>query len=303
VDDGDRVAKGEAIFELDIQLLEQQKLNLLAQQDTVRADKVLARKRLKRQQNLNQNSFSSEDTIDALESQITRLNATLKSIQAQSQDIEIRIRKSTIYAPFNGQIQKRHIDIGAVINAGTIAFDLIDNQQLEIQVGLPLAAVNQIEIDKNYVFMQNNRAVMARAIAVLPKIDPVTQTQGVKFSVDEMSDLIPGDFVKLKMSSYQASKGFWLANSALVEGERGLWQIFVIDEEGRVNKQSVTITYPGNPNSFVVANIQSGKKVVTKGVHRLANRVAVIEQEVSNTDEKVTGGSESSEQLSIGVSQ
>lgn len=307
VDEGDKVVAGDLLFSLDTQIFDQQKAALIAQQESIKADRSLAKKRLKRQQNLNQKSFSSEDTIDALESQIDKLNASLRNLKAQAQDIDIRLNKSKIYAPFDGQIQARYIDKGAIINAGTVALDLIDNNHLEIQAGLPVRIAKDIHVNKPYQFTQNNQQVTARAQAILPKIDPVTQTQGVKFVLASDSELVPGDYIKLVLPSYQEANGFWLANSALIEGERGLWQIFVIDEEGRVNKQSVSIVYPSNPSSFVSANIATGKKVVIKGVHRLANRVAVIEEEsthqTDNTANTTANTQQSEDVLNVGASQ
>lgn len=306
VDEGDKVVEGELLFSLDTQLFDQQKAALIAQQESIKADRSLAQKRLKRQQNLNRKSFSSEDTIDALESQIDKLNASLRNLKAQTQDIDIRLNKSKIYAPFDGQIQARYIDKGAIINAGTVALDLIDNNQLEIQAGLPVQIAKEIYVNKPYQFIQNSQQVTAKAQAILPKIDPVTQTQGAKFVLQSDSELVPGDYIKLVLPSYQEANGFWLSNSALIEGERGLWQIFVIDEEGRVNKQSVSIVYPSNPSSFVSANIKTGKKVVIKGVHRLANRVAVIEEEPLKGDSKAitkTNARQSDDVLNVGASQ
>ena len=161
----------------------------------------------------------------------------------------------------------------------------------------------EIQMNKSYQFAEDNRQVTARAQAILPKIDPVTQTQGVKFALAHDSELVPGDFIKLILPSYQEASGFWLAKSALIEGERGLWQIFVIDEEGRVNKQSVSIEYPGNPSSFVSANITTGKKVVTKGVHRLANRVAVTEAETPHQVNIKTNHRHNEDVLNVGASQ
>ena len=54
VDEGDRVKEGDLLFALDTQILDQQKMALIAQQESIEADRLLAQKRLKRQQNLNQ---------------------------------------------------------------------------------------------------------------------------------------------------------------------------------------------------------------------------------------------------------
>ena len=60
-DDGDQVAEGQPLFELDLQLLKTQRQSLQAQVESIKPELILASKRLNRQVNLKQQSFSSED--------------------------------------------------------------------------------------------------------------------------------------------------------------------------------------------------------------------------------------------------
>ncbi|MEE4244955.1 MAG: efflux RND transporter periplasmic adaptor subunit [Kangiellaceae bacterium] len=291
VDDGDKVSKGDLLFKLDTQLLEQQQLALNAQKKSVEADLLLAKKRLQRQTNLKQSDYSADDTIDELNALIDRLNASILNLDAQIRDIDLRIEKSSVFAPFNGRIQLRYIDTGAVINAGSRAFDLVDDQQLEILAGLPKQLIPSVQLGNVYNFTTETRSFTAKALAVLPEIETTTQTQLVKFSVNQDQALTIGNYIRLALPTEVAQPGFWLANSALIEGQRGLWEIFVIDDNERVQKQSVSIIYPSNPNSFVRANIADGSRVVTEGVHRLANNVVVSEQVESANDQVSQRGS------------
>ena len=287
VDEGDTVTLDQPLFKMDTQLLDTQFAALLAQQKTIQAEQSLTKKRLKRQRNLNQKSFSSEDKIDELETQLDSLNASMTNLKAKTLETQIRLEKSIVLAPFEAQIQARFVDRGAVINAGTAVLELIENQVLEIQVGLPVSVARQIDFTNDYFVYLEDQQYTAKPLAIFPKVDPITQTQGVKFSIVKKAGLVPGDYVKLEINSFEPTTGFWVPNSALLEGDRGLWQVFAIDEQSRVQKQSVNIIYAGNPNSFVEANLNNGQTFVARGVHRLANDVKVtakpdITSEISN---------------------
>ncbi len=275
VDDGDRIASGAPLFQLDVQLLETQKQNLLARIDSIKPEIELLKKRLTRQQNLKQQSFSSADNIDELESQLSATQATIKSLEAQIDDINIRIAKSTVYAPFDAAIQKRLFDEGAVIDAGRPVLQLVGEEIAEILTGLPSDVVQQLDYSQTYNAYVGQKSIPVKLNRVLPEISTITRTQGVKFKIDEQVDLTASEYLRLSLKTQYNERGFWVPNTALVEGQRGLWEIFVVTDEQRVQKYSVSVVYPSNPNSYVSSTIPDGSRVVTKGVHRLAQNVTV----------------------------
>ena len=275
VDDGDSVAAGDPLFELDTQLLKTQKDALIAQVNSIKPEMSLVKKRLKRQRDLKQQSFSSEDNIDALEAQLSVLSASINNITAQINDIDTRIRKSSVSAPFDASVQMRLLDEGAVINAGTPVLHLVGNKVLEISTGLPAELVSQLNSSDTYTALLNDKSIPVKLTRVLPEINPITRTQGVKFSLDSAEDLTPSDYLKLSFTSRFEKTGFWLPNTALVEGPRGLWEIFTITDDNRVKKYSVSVVYASNPSSYVTSAIADGSNVVVEGVHRLAQGVRV----------------------------
>jgi RND family efflux transporter MFP subunit len=282
VDDGDLVAEGQALFELDTQLLETQKQSLTARLESIKPELELINKRLLRQQNLKQQSFSSEDNIDALEASRQTLVANIKSLEAQIADIDIRLNKSTIYAPFNASIQRRLLDEGAVISAGTPVLHLVGSQVTELITGLPADIVAGLDEKSYYTALSGNKSIPVVLQRILPGINPITQTQGVKFAVAPDVKLTASGYLKLGLEAKYPVQGFWLPNTALVEGPRGLWEIFVVTPESRVKKYSVSVVYPSNPESYVTSAIPDGSKVVIEGVHRLAQNIAVnIVQQVA----------------------
>lgn len=275
VDDGDHINAGEPLFQLDLQLLETQKKTLSARVDSIKPELELIRKRLTRQKNLKQQSFSSEDNIDALEAQLTASTASIKGLEAQINDIDIRINKSTVYAPFDAAIQKRLYDEGAVIEAGLPVLQLVGDKVSEISTGLPSDLVAQLNYADSYIALLGDREIPVTLNRVLPEINSITRTQGVKFELDSNIELTASEYLRLSLTTRFDHKGFWIPNTALVEGPRGLWEIFVVNAEQRVQKYSVSVVYPSNPQTYVSSAIPDGSYVVVEGVHRLAQNVAV----------------------------
>lgn len=275
VDDGDRVTKGTTLFTLDTQLLQTQKQALKANANQVLPEIELVKKRIKRQSELKQQSFASEDNLDALNAQLNALNANYASLQAQISDIEIRIDKSTVKAPFDGRVQRRLLDEGAVINAGTPVLNLVSERVLEVITGLPADVVSSLSKDSNYKGYTAEKTISLTLSRILPDINPITRTQGVKFKLPDDSELSSNEYIKLAISHNEPQEGFWIPNNALLEGPRGVWEIFALTEDNRVKKYSVEVIYPSNPESYVSSALLDGTKVVIEGVHRLATGVSV----------------------------
>ena len=279
VDDGDLVNQGQPLFELDTQLLQTQKEALTAQLESLKPELALISKRLVRQRNLKQQSFSSEDSIDALEARSKATQANMRSLEAQITDTEIRLSKATVYAPFAASVQRRLLDEGAVIAAGTPVLNMVGAKVKEIITGLPAQVVSGLTKEATYTVVQGTTEVPVKLQRILPEINPITQTQGVKFLADDNATFTASEYLRLALETSYDVEGFWLPNTALVEGPRGLWEIFVVTKENRVKKYTVSIVYPSNPASFVSTAIPDGSQVVVEGVHRLAQNVEVNVQQ------------------------
>ena len=274
-DDGDQVAMGQPLFELDLQLLETQKQSIQAQVLSIKPELTLASKRLERQLNLKQNSFSSEDNIDALKARKSALEASITSLEAQINDIDIRISKSTVYAPFDATVQRRVLDEGAVIDSGMPVIHLVSDSISEVTTGLPADLVATLNFDDTYEALYRDEVVPVKLSRILPEINPVTRTQGVKFTLESPVNLTASDYLKLILPSQYEGQGFWIPNTALIEGPRGVWEVFVVSDADRIKKFTVDIIYASNPQSYVSSAIPDGSRIVVEGVHRLAQNVAV----------------------------
>lgn len=283
VDDGDMVTEGTVLFILDTQLLLTQKRVLTANAEQILPEVALVKKRIERQTELKQRSFASEDNLDALNAQLNALNARYASLQAQIADIDIRIAKSTVTAPFDAIVQHRLLDNGAVISAGTPVLNLVGQTVSEVITGLPAAVVNSLNREIVYKGYTQDTELSLTLSRVLPEINPITRTQGVKFTLPKDSQLTANEYIKLAISHREIQEGFWLPNSALLEGPRGVWEIFALTDDNRVKKYSVEVIYPSNPESYVSSALQDGTRVVTEGVHRLATGVAVTIAQTNET--------------------
>ena len=146
VNEGDFVTQGQLIAQLDTSLLKVDLDKLAAQQLQTQAKLTLNKQTLQRQQTLKDKNFSAGQRLDELQSEQTQLFANLDLLAAQQQQTKIRIKKSQLRAPFSGQITQRFQLQGSVINPSQAIVELVQDQQLQIKIGVPINFAQQLKI-------------------------------------------------------------------------------------------------------------------------------------------------------------
>jgi RND family efflux transporter MFP subunit len=278
VDEGDSVKQGQLLVSLDTQILESEKQQLEATLRVFLAQLDLAKRRLARQKQLQSKSYTDEDTLDAIITQISSLTAQVNASEKTIENVAIRIEKSFIKSPFDGAVSERYIDRGSVVNAGTPILKIITSSELEINVGISSELTENIMLNKFYEFKQQNQTLKALLVAKSPNINPLTQTRQVKFKPiisNTKSMLRAGDYVSLIIELSNSTPGYWIPITALLEGERGLWNVYLVNESNKVTKHAVEIIHATNEQAYIQASLGNKAILIKSGLNRLVNGMTV----------------------------
>jgi len=278
VEEGDLVNEGDLLFSVDTQLLEQQQLASEARLASLNADLELTEKRLQRQRNLKRSDFSSNDELDALEAQLKKIQAQQNLTRAELKSLNIQIEKSNVVAPFSGAVSQRLLDEGAYLAPGSHVLTLTSARVNELVVALPATIARQLSHQKDYQFTFSKKPITARWHSTYPAVDALTQTRKVKFVIDGNETIVAGEYLELQWPLTIEKEGFWLPNSALIKGRKGLWEVFIVDSQKRAVKHNVDVLYTERDRSYVSANFSEDALVVDSGTHRLTNHTPVVFQ-------------------------
>ncbi|MEM6753947.1 MAG: efflux RND transporter periplasmic adaptor subunit [Cyanobacteria bacterium P01_C01_bin.38] len=219
--------------------------------------------------------------------QIAAQRAAVKQLEASISELEINIAKSTIKAPFAGIVSARQIDEGTVVNTGQAVVKLVENTSPEARIGMPTTVVNRLRVGSNQRVEINNQNYSATVASILPEVNPNTRTQVVVFKLESslISQINPGQTVRLKLTDTIPTEGFWLPNKALTQGLRGLWTCYVLTKPkvegagsreqgvGRnsfvLEQRTVEVLHQESDRVLVRGTLQPGDRIVANGVHRL----------------------------------
>jgi RND family efflux transporter MFP subunit len=276
---GALIKKGQPLAKLDTLLLKTEQAELNAQSEQIKAELTLVKSNLVRQKQLKNKGFSSNAEIDSLISQRDALLASKKQIEAAQSSLTLRIDKSTLYAPYDGHISERHINLGDVISAGAPSFTLLSSDDKEAVFSVPLAQVAALENHTQPVQIKvGQKPFIAKQINQGAAITPDTRTVTLRYKLEDSQDLYSGELAYLKQEISYERAGYWLPLSGLTEGLRGTWNVFTVSlEKGeyKVARKAVELIYANENQVYVTGDLAPRDLLITKGLHRIVVGQAV----------------------------
>lgn len=269
VDVGDSIAKGTALVQLNTDLLKTELSQLNAQDKEVRAQLKLVNANLKRQQSLKSKGFSADAEIDALTSEKGVLQANLVRLEAAIRANKLRIDKSTILAPYAGRIAERHVSLGDVVNVGTPTFVLLATEGKEAFIGIPAQQLKRVTALTTPIIRVDNNNYAAKLLNPGAMVDTQSRSVGLRYLLPESPDLLEGQLAYLSFDETVQDSGYWVPLTALIDGLRGVWNVYVVGENNQVERRSVNVLYADGQRAFVSGALEDGEAIIASGLHRV----------------------------------
>ncbi len=203
--------------------------------------------------------------------------ATIESLQAAIDAAQVDLDHSVIRSPYSGTIVARDIDEGYVVNSGRPVLTISEDSAMQAHFGIPPAAADALTIGNELTIVVRDRVIPAKLKSIVATVDESTRTQEIIATLQPTSEMkvTLGDAARLELSRVQSLEGFWLDTSAVVQGQRGLWECFVIEpdkkaETGITARRAIEILQTEGDRVLVRGALREGDRVVTSAVHRLS---------------------------------
>lgn len=274
VDEGDNVTEGQVLARLDTRALAAERDQASAARDALTAQRDLARLTADRQVQLAQRNVASAQRADETRFQVAELDARLAEIDARLTGLDIQLDKAVLRAPFPGEIGARLLDDGARVGPASPVLDLLETGAPRVRVGLAPDVAAGLAADASFEVMLAGEPARLTLISRRSGIDPVTRTRPTLFAVERAlaGPLAFGDVIQIDLPRQVSGSGGWVPLSALIEGPRGLWSVYVIDDTGNeplVARESVELVHATEAQAYVRGALADGTWIVGEGTHRL----------------------------------
>src|SRR5918996_1690337 len=276
-DSGQAVREGQVLAVLDTR---QERAQLAA----IEAQRDLARVTFDRMQGLVNERVISRAEFD-------RATAEFNQTDARVDEIRAVIERKTIRAPFSGILGIRQVNLGQYLAGGDALVTLQSHNPIYVNFGLPQQSAGQIVVGRTVRLTTDGLAGAewsGRITAIDSLVDETTRNIQVQATLaNPGGKLRPGMFVQTEFPLGPAERVMALPASAISYAPYGD-SVFVVaemkGEDGKpyrgVRQQFVKPGAARGDQVAVVSGINPGDEVVTSGVFKLRNGVAVL---VNNT--------------------
>ena len=178
---GDRVLKNQLLVTLDCSDYKLAKQLLWAEKKALNADYDFALYQYQRSKKLIKTNSVSQEAHRHQASDVIRLEAQQQLLEIKIQQAEKNISRCAIKAPFAGVIAKRLINIGENVAPRSPLIRLIDIENLEVEVQVPLVLVDDLDYSAlNFIYRKQSYPLKIRAI--IPAVETRARHQKVRLS-------------------------------------------------------------------------------------------------------------------------
>lgn len=281
VEIGDRVTKGAELARLDPARTDLRRSEAEAQLSEAQARLERASATLERIDQLLTEGFATDQERDDANAERDAALQRVLFLERALSRVEEDVEDAVLRAPFSGFIVRRYVDAGFTVNPGQPVLRVNERAALKAEIAVPASLAGQIVPGDRYRLWSGEVEVEALAEGIADDVDPLTRSRLVRFRIEDDSRLVPGSLIRLKLSQVRPRVGMWVPITALQEGYRGLWSVYVvkpIEDAEIIMRKDVEIISLSDDRAYVTGTLEDGDEVVTTSTFRFVpgQKVRVI---------------------------
>ncbi|MEJ2680810.1 MAG: efflux RND transporter periplasmic adaptor subunit [Gammaproteobacteria bacterium] len=214
-----------------------------------------------------------------LKNKLKQAKGQLDAAKAELELARLQLQKTKIFAPFDGLVRESYVVEGQVIPPGFRVAGLYDSKARHVRLPLSDRQFRMIETESIRSARQQPRVMLrmrygedyfywrGRIIAMEGGIDPRNHLRYVVAQIDGpleknptfMPDLWVGQLLEAEIEGRQYRNVVSIPRDVLRFGDL----VWLVDGQGRLSKQTVSVLHKGKGVVYLSAGLRSGDRVVT----------------------------------------
>lgn len=282
VKDGQRVTKGQKLYEIDRTKYQAAYNSAQANVAVAKANRDKAKKDADRYTKLAQQEAIAKQRVDYALTDLANAESQIAAAKANLASAANDLQRSIIVSPLNGTIGISQVKLGALASPGTTLLNTVSTND-PIAVDIP---VNQGEIPRFIQLEKNTAAVkdsvfsiqlqdnsiykrQGRIIAIDRAVDPQTGTIKVRISYpNEGGRLISGMNVNLQVLNKSAGNQLVIPYKAVTE-QLGEFNVYVVGDSSKATPRVIKVGTQVDQNIVVKSGLKKGEVIVVDGVQNV----------------------------------
>jgi len=187
--------------------------------------------------------------------------------------LEENLRKYTLIAPYNGSIQSVSIEIGSVVNPGSVVASIIRTDRLELKIPIELKDFENISIGTKVSIFQEgseNKSWTGKVVRKADFVDANTQSVSAYVSIDSpKSDVYDGMYLRAVIPGKVVKEGMRIQRS-IVQNKS---EVFVV-EDNKLQTKKINIAQI-TQDEVVFNGLTPGSMLVVDAPSNASNNMVV----------------------------
>lgn len=216
--------------------------------------------------------FETEKTsVQVLEAQVELARAQQKQAEAELRELGIRLEQTKIFAPINGQVSARNVDVGALVGPSTPVVRIVNIATLVTSTSVPESDVAKMRPGTNAtvrVDAMPDQPFSGRVARISPVLDPSTRAATVEIEIPNPGMQLRAEmFVRVEMNLESSREGVLIPRESLVY--RGDSSGVYVVEKGKQTFRFIETGLTQDEAVEVLSNLEPGTVIVAKGASML----------------------------------
>ncbi|MDB5366949.1 MAG: efflux transporter periplasmic adaptor subunit [Rhodospirillales bacterium] len=273
--DGQTVAQGEVLFEIDPRPYQAALAQAEGQLARDHADLEAAGRDLSRTEQLAKNGYATGQALDQQKSRVGQLNAALKTDQGRIAQAKVDLDRTTIRAAIAGRVGAAAVTEGNVVRAGqTVPLTSINLlAPIEVQFTVPQERLQEVQarMAQTALVAHARSADNTKRLAdgtltfVDNRVDPTTGTVQMKARFDNVDGALwPGQFVNVELELERRPQAVVVDARAIQTGPNGRY-VFVVRADDTIEARPVKLAVLEDKTAIVSDGLTGGERVVVDG--------------------------------------
>ncbi|CAG4919536.1 efflux RND transporter periplasmic adaptor subunit [Paraburkholderia saeva] len=283
-DIGAHVKAGQLLAEIDTPEVDDQLRAARADLANAQANYALSRTTADRWTDmLKSNSVSKQETDEKVGDMLAK-KATLDAARFNVARLEKTQSFQKVFAPFDGIVTARNVDVGALIDAGSSGgpakelFHIAQADRLRVYVNVPQAYAQQVQAQQNaYLTLTETPAkhYPGKVARTAGSVDATQRTMLVEVDVDNRNgDLLPGAYAQVHFALGAGAAPFTLPGNAFLFRPDGV-KVATVTPDNRVKLLTVSLGTDFGTRVAVASGLQGDEKVILNPQDSIVNGAPV----------------------------
>lgn len=282
VQDGQKVTKGQKLYEIDRTNYQSAYNSALANLEVAKANHARAEKDAQRYTALAEKEAVAKQRVDYALTDLANTASQIAAAQATLTTAQANLNRSVIVSPLTGIIGISQVKLGALVSPGStllntvstihpIAVDINVNQK-DIQRFLDLQKNPGQSINDSIFSIEQNgqtHAINGNIFAIDRAVDSGTGTIKVRISFTNLDEMfVSGMTCNLNVLNKSPEAQLVIPHKAVSE-QLGKYSVYVVGDSSKVEQRIVSLGSETQGNIVITEGLKEGEVIVSEGIMKL----------------------------------